>query len=39
MEDKFQDPHWMPETTDGTKRYMYNMFFPVHTYAYDFSLA
>ena len=31
VEDTFQDPQWMPETTENTM-YMLLHFFPVHTY-------
>lgn len=29
--DAFQDPQWMPKTTDSAED-VYTMFFPMHTY-------
>lgn len=31
MEDMFQDPQWIPEITDTTKSYIYDVFL-IHTY-------
>lgn len=31
LDNMFQDPHWVPETQDSTKSYMY-YYFPIHTY-------
>ena len=30
--DTFQDPQWMPETSDSTKLYLYILFFLIRTY-------
>jgi len=32
VKDMFQDPQWMPETTDSTRPYIYYAFFPKYTY-------